>query len=207
MSSRTTSTSERWPALVVAVALTVSLSACQKKDDPPAGVNPPVGVLQPSDLAGNPAPKVLTQDEGVTRYCGPVPEMEIQKDSESRYMVEYKLDDQTVVRSYKFTYGTEKKRTDDINRLRDGISRCVASNVGSSPDDEKFTAVAGLPSTAAGYHISQQDGADFRIGERVWASQGDKGIVSVVVLYDGGPNLDKLPADAAALAIKLATRT
>jgi hypothetical protein len=204
MSSR--NSSERWPALAVAIALTVSLSACDKKDDPPASVTPPVGVLQPSDLPGNPAPKVLGQDEGVTRYCGPVPEMQIQEHAQSRYIVEYKLDDQTVVRSYKYTYGTEKKRTTDITRLRDGISRCVASNVGLSSDDEKFTAVAGLPATAAGYHTSQQDGSDFRIGERVWASQGDKSIVSVVVLYEGGPKLDKLPADAAELAQMLATR-
>lgn len=202
MSSR--SSSERLPAVAVAVALAVSLSACQKKDDPPASVSPPVGVLQPSDLAGNPAPKMLGQDEGVTRYCGPVPEMEIQKDAESRYFVEYKLDDRTVVRSYKYTYGTEKKRTEDIARLQAGISRCVASNVGIGADDEKFTAVSGLPTTAAGYHTSQQDGSDFRIGERVWASRGDKEIVSVVVLYEGGPNLDKLPADAAELAAKAA---
>ncbi|MEU0093648.1 hypothetical protein [Kribbella sp. NPDC006257] len=192
--------------LVIGLALVVSLSACDKKDDPPASVTPPVGVLQPADLPGNPAPKVLGQDEGVTRYCGPVPEMQLQKNAASRYIVEYKLDDQTVIRSYKYTYGTEKKRTADITHLRDGISRCVASNIGLGADDEKFTAVADLPATAAGYHTSQQNGSDFRIAERVWASQGDKGIVSVVVLYQGGPKLDKLPVDAAELAQKLTTR-
>jgi hypothetical protein len=190
----------------VAIALAVSLSACQKKDDPPESVTPPVGVLQPSDLAGTATPKVLGQDERVTSYCGVGPEMQIQENAKSRYIVEYKLDDQTVVRSYKYTYGTEKKRTDDITYLRDSFSRCVASNVGLGADTEKFTAVAGLPKTAAGYHTNQQDGSDFRIGERVWASRGDKGIVSIVVLYEGGPKLDKLPADAAELAQKLATR-
>jgi hypothetical protein len=185
--------------------LALTASGCSK-DEAPESVTPPPGVLQSSDLTGKPAPKVLGQDEGVTRYCGSVPEMEIQKDAGSRYIVEYRLDDQTVVRSYKYTYGTEKKRTTDLTRLRHGISRCVASNVGLSSDDERFTAVAGLPATAAGYHTSQQDGSDFRIGERVWASQGDKSIVSVVVLYEGGPKLDKLPVDAAELAQKLTTR-
>jgi hypothetical protein len=204
MSSRRTS--ERFSALVLVSAFLVGAAGC-KNDDPPAAIDPPAGVLKPSDLPGNPTPKALTSDEGVTRYCGSGPEMQIQEHAESRYIVEYKLEENTVVRSYKYTYGTEKKRTEDITRLRDGISRCVASNIGLGGDDEKFTAVAGLPATAAGYHISQQDGSDFRIGERVWASQGDKSIVSVVVLYEGGSKIDKLPVDAAALAAKAAAES
>src|SRR4051812_28378417 len=89
--------SPRSSRLLVALALVgllgLGTSGCSK-DDPPAAVQPPPGVVQPSDLAGKPTPKVLGHDEGVTQYCGPVPEMQIQEDAASRYIVEYKLDDQ-----------------------------------------------------------------------------------------------------------------
>jgi hypothetical protein len=188
----------------VVVALASGVSACQKKDDPPSVATPPAGVLQPSDLDGNPTPKGLTTDEGVTQSCGTTPEMQIHEHSESRYIVEYQLDDQVKVRSYKYTYGTEKSRTKDLTGLRDGIAICA--KVQARPGSEQVSAVPGLPSAAAGYHISQQLTSYYRIGERVWAPQGDKGIVSIVVIYQG-PKIDKLPVSAADLALKVAARS
>lgn len=206
MSSRRTS--ERWSALAVAVVVAVGVSACDKKEDPPQSVTPPAGVVQPSDLAGSPTPKVLGQDETLSHSCGTTPERHLDDTSESRYIVEYKLDDQTVVRSYKYTYGTTKNRDHDITGLRDGISTCAAGNTADGTNDsEKFTAVPGLPNTAAGYDIYQAEAdGGYRMGERVWASQGDKSIVSVTVVYQGDAKIDKLPADAKELALKAAAR-
>jgi hypothetical protein len=44
--------------------------------------------------------------------------------------------------------------------------------------------------------LHQQEYVTARIGERVWVPQGDKSIVSIVVIYQG-PYIDKLPVSAA----------
>ncbi|MEV0796758.1 hypothetical protein AB0I34_03680 [Kribbella sp. NPDC050281] len=200
--------SERAWALAAAVMVLAGASACDDKQDPPERVTPPAGVLQPSDLMGSPAPKVLGQDETLSYACGSTPESDLDDNSESRYIVEYKLDDQTVVRSSKYTYAVAEDRDEDIAGLRSGISGCVAAHLGDgTKDSEKFTAVPGLPGTAAGYDVYRADpDGGYRIGERIWASQGAEGIVSVTVLYQGDQKIDKLPADAKQLALEVAAR-
>ena len=78
-------------ALALAGFLGGSVLACSK-DDSPAALEPPAGVL---NLPGNLSATAVASDEGVRRYCGPMHGMQIQEDAKSRYIVGYKLDDHT----------------------------------------------------------------------------------------------------------------
>jgi hypothetical protein len=165
------------PALIGAVLLCAVLAACGDGDDA-------AGVLHKDDLPS--FSKVTTgKNLPAVAVCGEIKDAEFSLTIGNRpegVTREYTLDNGDYLGSS--ALGTPRRygsAAAALDRVADAIESCAAQEpVG----DETFTPLTGLDSGAVGYTSTSTTSNGPRVGERVFAVQGDR-IVVVGTRHDG----------------------